>query len=101
MFQSIIVPTDGSAFAEAALPLATQIALRAKARIGLLLVHQPPTVPLVSGSRRVDDAIDGQVRESEFGYLKRMDRRLKDQGVDTSDSSLLSGSAPSCCGPCG
>jgi nucleotide-binding universal stress UspA family protein len=38
MFQSIIVPTDGSAFAEAALPLATQIALRAKARIGLLLV---------------------------------------------------------------
>jgi nucleotide-binding universal stress UspA family protein len=92
MFQSIVVPTDGSAFAEAALPLATQIALQAKARIGLLLVHQPPAVPLVSGSRRVYDAMDGQTRESEFGYLKDMNQRLKDQGVAASDSSLLSGS---------
>lgn len=91
MFQSIIVPTDGSAFAEAALPLATQIALRAKAHIGFLLVHQPPAVPLASGAGRLYDALDRQIRESELGYLKRMERALKDQGVDTPDSSMLNG----------
>jgi nucleotide-binding universal stress UspA family protein len=91
MFQSIIVPTDGSTFAEAALPLATQIALRAKAHISLLLVHQPPAVPLASGSGRLYDVLDRRIRESELGYLKRMGRALKDQGVDAEDSSLLSG----------
>jgi len=91
MFQSIIVPLDGSRFAEEALPLATQIALRAKARIGLLLVHQPPAVPFASGAARVYDALDRQLRESELGYLKRVERRLQEQGVETPDSSVLSG----------
>jgi nucleotide-binding universal stress UspA family protein len=91
MFRSIIVTLDGSGFAEEPLPLATQIALRAKARFSLLLVHQPPALPLADSSGRAYDALDRQLRESELGYLKRVARRLEQQGIATPDSSVLSG----------
>lgn len=41
MFRSILVPLDGTRFAEAALPAAARLARRARGRLHLLLAHQP------------------------------------------------------------
>jgi len=41
MIRSILVPLDGSKFAEAALPLATALAERTKAKLRLLTLHEP------------------------------------------------------------
>ena len=42
MFKKILVPLDGSMFAESALPLATSIARRSGAALELVNVHEPP-----------------------------------------------------------
>ena len=44
MITTILVPLDGSAFAETALPSARWIATRTGARIHLLRAHQPVPV---------------------------------------------------------
>jgi len=41
MIRSIVVPLDGSRFAEAAIPTATRLARSAHAKLHLMLVHQP------------------------------------------------------------
>jgi nucleotide-binding universal stress UspA family protein len=71
--RSIFVPLDGSPFAEAALPLATSVARRAKARIRLALVH--PAAPGV-GLGGEAAAIAPVVREREATYLAAMAERL-------------------------
>lgn len=44
MFRSILVPLDGTRFAEAALPVAARLARRTRGRLHLLLAHQPTAV---------------------------------------------------------
>jgi nucleotide-binding universal stress UspA family protein len=90
-FQSLAVPVDGSDFAEQALPLATRIALATGARVGLLLVHRPPAVPLASGAERAYAALDRQVQEAEVAYLQRLARRLEDAGMARVEAAVLSG----------
>ena len=41
MFDTILVPLDGTRFAEAVLPGAVRLARRARGRLHLLLAHQP------------------------------------------------------------
>jgi len=82
---------DGSGFAEEALPLATEIASRARANVGLLLVHQPPAVPLVRGSSAVFDTLDHQLREAEARYLQGVEARLRGPGLDSIEGAVLSG----------
>ena len=41
MFRNVLVPLDGSRFAEAALPLATRIVRAAGAKLHVVMVHQP------------------------------------------------------------
>ena len=43
-FRSILVPLDGSRLAEQAMPVAQAIADRARCRLKLVLVHEPPAV---------------------------------------------------------
>jgi nucleotide-binding universal stress UspA family protein len=43
MYRSLLVPLDGSAFAEQALPLTLGIARRAGAALNVVQVHQPLT----------------------------------------------------------
>jgi nucleotide-binding universal stress UspA family protein len=71
--RSIFVPLDGSPFAEAALPLATSLAQRAKARIRLALVH--PAAPGV-GLGGEGATIAARVREREGSYLGATAERL-------------------------
>jgi nucleotide-binding universal stress UspA family protein len=60
MFRSLMVPLDGSAFAEQALPLALDAARRADAELGLVMVRS--TLPLQG--------------EGEEEYLRRVSRQV-------------------------
>lgn len=90
-FHALVVPVDGSAFAEQALPLAIRIALATGARVRLLLVHRQPAAPLASGAELAYAALDRQTRESEVAYLQGLERRLADAGVAQVEASLLGG----------
>lgn len=70
MYRSILVPLDGSPFAEQALAAAAEIAGRAKATLHLVLVHQSAAVVAGPGEPVVlDPAIDEKLRAEEGGYL--------------------------------
>jgi nucleotide-binding universal stress UspA family protein len=73
MFRALLVPLDGSAFSEHALPFALGIARRAGAGVQLLHVH----VPLVhaTGLSVLDRGADERAKDQEWAYLNRMVRR--------------------------
>jgi nucleotide-binding universal stress UspA family protein len=77
MPRPVIVPLDRSDFAEAALPMAVQIARRLSAPIHLVLVHQPQTTPL-SPETSVDlqSQIDADLREAGDLHLRRLAHRV-------------------------
>jgi nucleotide-binding universal stress UspA family protein len=69
MIRTILVPLDGSTFAEQALPLALLVARRAGARVELLFVH----TPLQEYSELVvfDAPLDVKIRNQEKLYLEK------------------------------
>jgi nucleotide-binding universal stress UspA family protein len=70
MYRSLLVPLDGSSFAEQALRVAADIAARAKATLHLVLVHQASAVVAGPGEPVVlDPEIDQKLRGEEEGYL--------------------------------
>jgi nucleotide-binding universal stress UspA family protein len=84
--KSIMVPLDGSRFAEAALPLATTIAGRSGARLRLVLVHGRASGP---GASAAATAVTVQERERE--YLNTTSSRLDPGGALVTDVHLLEG----------
>jgi nucleotide-binding universal stress UspA family protein len=83
---SVMVPLDGSQFAEAALPLAALVAGRAGAKVRLALVHLPATPPGGDAA-----GIDVTVQERERGYLASTASRLDPAGVVVPELLLLEG----------
>ena len=69
MFHSILVPLDGSTFAEQALPLAASIAERSHGVLHLAVVH--PWGPS-EDAPRPGSRTDREVREDEGAYLNRL-----------------------------
>jgi nucleotide-binding universal stress UspA family protein len=69
MFHSILVPLDGSSFAEQAIPLAAGIAERTLATLNLVVVH--PFGPAEDAPRPAS-AADRELREVEGLYLNRL-----------------------------
>jgi nucleotide-binding universal stress UspA family protein len=69
MFATILIPLDGSKFAEAALPIGVRLARSAKARLHLVMAHQP--VPLVVGMDVAlpSSGFDEELRDREQSYL--------------------------------
>jgi len=70
MCRSILVPLDGSAFGEHALPFALSLARRAGAQLHLAHVHVPPA-PILA------EANDGELRTSERMYLDGLVQRVE------------------------
>ena len=63
MFHSILVPLDGSPFAEQAVPLAAGLARHAGSKLRLALVHQlPPVIPDAASATYVSRARDPEIR---------------------------------------
>jgi nucleotide-binding universal stress UspA family protein len=86
MVLSILVPLDGSAFGEQALPLALAVARRARARLQVVHVHDPGADRLLTYY-----TLDPRVKESERAYLAAVDRRLADRAGVAVDTALLGG----------
>jgi nucleotide-binding universal stress UspA family protein len=78
MYRSILVPLDGSTFAEHALPLALSIARRAGATLRLVQVHLSVFPPFGDGGGTVplDFRLDDEVRAQEAAYLASTIARL-------------------------
>ena len=90
-FRSILVPLDGSPFAEQALPLALAIGRAARSKVRLVLVHQLPTIPLSVEAARFYTSMELAVRRSERGYLRGLAARLREPGGPRVVSALLAG----------
>ena len=81
MYQTIVVPIDGTPLAEAALPLAKDVARRAHARVHLVFSHQ--SVPILAAGAEMAapaDDVDALVREREHAYLDATTHRMARQG---------------------
>lgn len=78
-YRSVLVPLDGSAFAEQALPVATGIAKAARASVRLVLVHQTATV-LKDRRDTGDLSTKGRLAalKAERGYLRQVAARVKE-----------------------
>ena len=70
--RSVLVPLDGSPFAERALPLAVALARRSGGSMRLALVHQVPPPPATGEAVRVYTRIERAVRQAELEYLRRL-----------------------------
>ncbi len=87
MYRRIVVPLDGSAFAEAALPAAAAIAHRTEGCLELLMVHQSQ---LTGASPTAAMELDVRLRQGESAYLTQQARRIPSPEIAVT-SALLDG----------
>lgn len=83
MFKKVLVPLDGSPFAEQALDIAAEIAKASQATIDLLLVHQPVEFMGIRGDKRANAeqwVANGRYLETVVAEME------KEQHVTTSHS---------------
>ena len=76
MFRNVLVPVDGSAVVEHALPWALAAAEPA-GTLHLVHAHVPPAPLLVEGAVIADPSIDQVMREQEADYLDKLMERLR------------------------
>src|SRR4051812_23801239 len=94
MYRSILVPLDGWAAAEQALPMALSLARRFAAALEIIHVHVP-TWGMYGEGGVYDALVDREVREGMQAYLDRIVQRIS-TGTDISlSSSVLEGLVPS------
>lgn len=88
MFQTLLVPLDGSGFGEDTLPYAVRIARETNAEVAVVHVHVPhPPGYLMADTRsqfeRVDVAeYDRRERSREEAYLTSVARRIRESGCE-------------------
>jgi nucleotide-binding universal stress UspA family protein len=91
MYRSILVPLDGSAFGEHAIPLAASIARRSDARLVLAHVHEPIVAVYGEGMMMLSDDVDVHARRQKRAYLEHVVARLGKTAPLAVDSLLLEG----------
>jgi nucleotide-binding universal stress UspA family protein len=77
-FNLIVVPLDGTHWAEHALPCAAAIARAARAKLRLVLVHQLPPPPTDRESLKIYTSLEVAVRTSQRAYLREVATRLRE-----------------------
>ncbi len=77
MVRSILVPLDGSSFAEHALPMALTLARRAKADLSLVLVHVPLAAIYAETRHGLETAYDPFLKKQEQDYLASVAQRVQ------------------------
>jgi nucleotide-binding universal stress UspA family protein len=83
VIRSVLVPLDGSPFAEQALPLAATIARAFRTKLRLVTVHAPPAPPASPDQARTYAVLDVQLRRAERAYLVTQAERLRKEGPIT------------------
>ena len=83
MFRTVLVPLDGSASAEHALPWALAAA-GPSADIHLVHVHVAPVPMMVEGVVVADPTLDQSIREQEGDYMAHLAERVRAAGPDRS-----------------
>jgi nucleotide-binding universal stress UspA family protein len=79
--KKIIVPLDGSAFAEQAVSTARAIAARTGAALEFVLVHELVMPPArVSGAPVIDPRLDTEIRSGRRAYLERLEKAERERG---------------------
>jgi nucleotide-binding universal stress UspA family protein len=90
MFSSLLLPVDGSKFAEHALPIALSIARRAGARIQLVHVHAPLTENPKAYGFSIPP-LDAHLKEEHQTYLESLRERIRKVSTVPVTSSFLEG----------
>ena len=90
-FRSILVPLDGSVFAEQAVPLARRIAERGGGKLRLALVHELPSAPLDPLAAKMYTSIELVTRKAERGYLRQVQAKLREGGTRPSSAVTMTG----------
>jgi nucleotide-binding universal stress UspA family protein len=91
MYRSLLVPLDGSAFGEQALPLALAIARRANAALEVVHVMAPLASVYAESLFTPDPHLELQVRAHQQEYLDRIVRRLQGTAPVRATATLLDG----------
>ena len=77
MFRSMLVPLDGSAFSEHALPVARTLARASGATLHLAHVHVPSVKQYMASEPRIDASREAENRQRERAYLEAIPTRLE------------------------
>jgi len=91
MYRSILVPLDGSTFAEHALPLALLIAKRAEAQLRLVHVLPPLASVYAESPLFMEDDLEARIKERLHSYLDGMASRLRKLAPIAVNTMLLDG----------
>ena len=91
MYRSLLVPLDGSAFGEHALPFALSIARRAGATLNIVRVHSPYDPICFDKMSLVSDVLDAEVKNQMQLYLDRVLKRLATVSSVSVASTILDG----------
>lgn len=91
MYQSILVPLDGSPTAEHALPWALSLAQQDGASLHIARTHLPPTPIMVGNELASDVALDAAIREGEQSYLSDLSAKLRATSAVKIHADLLEG----------
>lgn len=80
--RKVLVPLDGSPFAEQATETARAIATRTGAALEFIVVHEPEMSPSrVSGAPALDPRFDNELRASRRSYLERLEKAERERGT--------------------
>ncbi|MEO8451720.1 MAG: universal stress protein [Gemmatimonadota bacterium] len=94
MPRSIVVPLDGSRFAEHALPVAASLARAAGARLRLLIVHEPLTARVPAVDLPIAGGLDELGRRAQAeAYLAALARELGVVGAGPAEYEVVDGPA--------
>jgi nucleotide-binding universal stress UspA family protein len=91
MYKTVLLPLDGSPFAEHAISWASQIAQLANANLEAVRVHEFATPVFIGSEIVVDDSVDETIRQSEKNYLQSIVDRLHQQTSLKVRARLLEG----------
>lgn len=95
MYRSILIPLDGSAFSEYALPVARTIAQHAPGdtpvTLHLVRVHEQIISSHSRGAPIVDVELDARMREHEYDYLDSVHTRLLSDPQVRASFALING----------
>jgi len=91
MSVNILLPLDGSAFGEHALPAALELAQRLSARLHLVQVHEPPAPLAAEPGNGLETELNTSLRLQEEEYLRTMANRCMERAGVVTRTELLDG----------